>query len=319
MPLLSRRASGSQSERAGCRLIEGDVLDALALLSDGSVDCTVTSPPYFGLRDYGHSAQGGREGSLGAYLDWMSVVLAELLRVTKGSGVLWLNVGDSYANDSKWGGRTGGEHAKGLHGTDVGRMKKTTGVRAKNLMGIPWRLAFAAQDVGWNLRQDVVWDKTCCMPDPAKDRCSRSHEYVFLLSKEPVYFFDHERIKEPSKGVSGGGFSKKSHDARLKAGQYRAARPADTGLKNRRSVWHIAARGYKGHPAAFPEELASLCCKAGCPPGGTVLDPFCGSGTALVAGLSAGAASVVGIDLEPRYLEVATRRVLAAGHPVRRD
>lgn len=177
----------------------GDCLAGLREMDDESVNCCVTSPPYFGLRDYGHDGQIGLEPSPEEYVAKLVEVFREVRRVLRDDGTLWLNLGDSYANDGKWGGSSGGKHVTALHGdTGIGRGKVTTGLKPKNLIGIPWRVAFALQADGWYLRQDIIWSKPNPMPESVKDRCTQSHEYLFLLSKSPRYFFNAEAIKEPA-------------------------------------------------------------------------------------------------------------------------
>jgi DNA modification methylase len=178
----------------------GDSLKILRTLADESVQCAVTSPPYFRLRDYGVKGQIGLERTIPEYLARLVEVFREVRRVLRDDGTLWVNMGDSYANDTKWGGVTGGRHAMALHGAPVGRVKVQTGLKAKDLMGMPWRLAFALQDDGWYLRSDIIWHKPNPMPDSVKDRPTKSHEYLFLLAKSERYYYDGDAIKEPTTG-----------------------------------------------------------------------------------------------------------------------
>lgn len=176
----------------------GDSLDLLRQMPDRSVHTCVTSPPYYGLRDYGVAGQIGLEETPAEFIARLVAVFAEVRRVLRDDGTCWVNMGDSYASDSKWGGYTGGKHAKGLHGeSGIGRAKTRSGLPDKNLMGMPWRLAFALQDDGWYLRQDIIWNKKNPMPESVRDRCTKSHEYMFLLSKSRQYYFDQEAILEP--------------------------------------------------------------------------------------------------------------------------
>lgn len=189
----------------------GDCRDVMRTLPEKSVHTCISSPPYFGLRDYGVDGQIGLE-AIPDCLGWATGkrcgacfvcvlvdVYREVRRVLRDDGTCWVNLGDSYANDGKWGGSTGGKHAKALHGdTGVGRGKRTTGIPAKNLMGMPWRVALALQADGWHLRQDIIWSKPNPMPESVTDRCTKAHEYLFLLSKSTKYYFDHEAIKEPA-------------------------------------------------------------------------------------------------------------------------
>lgn len=180
------------------QILEGDCRDLLRSLPTESVHCIVTSPPYFGLRDYGMGAQIGLETTPGAFVDALVGVFHEARRVLRSDGTLWLNLGDSYANDSKWGGATSGKHVSAVHGdSGIGRRRHQTGLKSKDLIGIPWRVAFALQADGWYLRQDIIWSKPNPMPESVTDRCTKAHEYLFLLSKSPRYYFDADAIAEP--------------------------------------------------------------------------------------------------------------------------
>lgn len=182
------------------RIIHGDALATLRLLPSESVHCVVTSPPYFGLRDYGVDGQLGLEATPAEYIAVMVAVFAEVRRVLRADGTLWLNMGDSSANDGKWGGSSSGKHAQGLHGsTGIGRRKRTTGLKPKDLVGMPWRLAFALQADGWCLRSDIIWHKSNPMPESVTDRPTRAHEYIFLFSKSARYYYDADAIREPIK------------------------------------------------------------------------------------------------------------------------
>jgi DNA modification methylase len=238
-------------------LVNADSIQHLASMASGSVHCIVTSPPYFGLRDYGHDGQIGLEGTVQEYIDRLVAVLRECRRVLRDDGTLWLNVGDTYGD-------------------------------GKQLLGTPWRLALAAQADGWVLRQDIVWHKPSPMPESVTDRCTKAHEYVFLLTKQPVYFFDAEAIKEPSATAADGRGSteerkSKGHPSRYGMANRDAGRkwsmpslsPSPTG-RNRRSVWRIATKPYGGaHFATMPPELAETCIKAGTSERGCC--PSCGS------------------------------------------
>ena len=235
-----------------------------------SVQMCVTSPPYFGLRDYGVAGQLGLEQTPEEYIANMVEVFRRVRDVLTDDGTLWLNIGDSYANDSKWGGSSGGKHAKALHGnTSIGRTKVTTCLKPKDLIGIPWMLAFALRADGWFLRQDIIWHKPNPMPESVRDRCTKAHEYVFLLSKSEKYFFDAEAMREPAvKGPQR--MQANPETARLRSvgpmargeegfnHQYADSDRvwAADGKRNRRSVWTVATRPYKGaHFATFPPAL----------------------------------------------------------------
>ncbi|MDR5821957.1 site-specific DNA-methyltransferase [Caballeronia sp. LZ043] len=182
----------------------GDCRDAMrAMIADGvKVQTIVTSPPYWGLRDYGVDGQIGHEPTLRDFIGTLVDVFELCRELLADDGTAWVNMGDSYANDGKWGGSSGGKHVKALHGnTGIGRQKVTTGLKPKDLVGQPWRLAFALQDAGWYLRQDIIWSKPNPMPESVRDRCTKAHEYVFLLSKSEKYFYDAEAVKEQA--VSG--------------------------------------------------------------------------------------------------------------------
>lgn len=300
------------------QIITGDCREVLKSMPAQSVQCVVTSPPYFGLRNYDVDGQIGLEPTPDGFVAAMVEVFREVRRVLADDGTLWLNLGDSYASDSKWGGATGGKAARALHGdTGVGRAKRATGLPDKNLIGIPWRVALALQADGWLLRQDIVWSKPNAMPDPVKDRCTRSHEFIFMLTKSGRYFYDHEAIKEPavSDHKSGNGFKRGERISYQNSDG--SARGSDDqwdgvgGLRNRRSVWNVSTKPFKGaHFATFPPDLIEPCILAGCPVGGTVLDPFFGAGTTgLVA--SANGRNAIGIELNPAYADIARTRITA--------
>lgn len=177
----------------------GDCLEVMRGMADQSVQTCITSPPYFGLRDYGVAGQIGLETTPAEYVACLVEVFREVRRLLRDDGTLWLNLGDSYANDGKWGGSSGGKHASALHGeTGIGRGKVATGLKPKDLIGIPWRVAFALQEDGWYLRQDIVWSKPNPMPESVTDRCTKAHEYLFLLTKSPRYYYDHGAVREPA-------------------------------------------------------------------------------------------------------------------------
>jgi len=278
----------------------------------------VTSPPYFGLRDYGVDGQFGLEKTPDEYVAHLVEVFRDVRELLTDDGTLWLNLGDSYANDSKWGGSSGGKHAKGLHGnTGIGRGKKFTGLKSKDLIGVPWRVAFALQEDGWYLRQDIIWSKPNPMPESVTDRCTKSHEYIFLLSKSPKYFFDSDAIKEQSVGGNAKGNSKKlAESAVAKTGGLISGGTNNSTLgvsakntRNRRSIWVVTTKPYKGaHFATFPPDLIEPCILAGSRPGDVVLDPFIGSGTTAQVALKHGR-QYLGCELNPEYKALIDKRI----------
>ena len=239
-------------------------------------------------------------------------------QVLADDGTAWVNMGDSYANDGKWGGASGGKHAKALHGnTGIGRKKVSTGLKPKDLIGQPWRLAFALQDAGWYLRQDIIWHKPNPMPESVRDRCTKAHEYVFLLSKGPRYYFDSEAIKEPVAESSVARLAQptlaqQAGSARVPGktnGNMKAVGNGET--RNRRSVWTVTTKPFKGaHFATFPPDLIEPCILAGCPVGGTVLDPFGGSGTTAGVAVRHGRNAIL-CELNPEYAALIPERVAA--------
>jgi DNA modification methylase len=267
------------------RILKGDCRDVLRTLPDESVHCVVTSPPYFGLRDYGAAGQIGLEATPDAFVSELVDVFAELRRVLRKDGTAWLNLGDSYAGGGHGGGgsfeadrdwRPGNpEKNKGNSNRDgLGRI---TGLNAKNLIGIPWRVAFALQADGWYLRQDIIWSKPNPMPESARDRCTKAHEYIFLLSKSGRYYFDQESIAEPVSETAGAQAwrkifdpTKQGKEAVLKAqgmkGGNDGARNAKATHRNKRSIWEISTQPFsEAHFATFPPALIEPCILAGCP------------------------------------------------------
>lgn len=296
--------------------------DARAIpLADRSVQCVVTSPPYYGLRDYKVSGQIGVERTPESYVAALVDVFREVRRVLKDDGTVWLNLGDSYAtNGGAHGGRSdnqSGVGAKRTHAAGAGDQdprRAPSGLKPKDLIGIPWRVAFALQADGWYLRQDIIWHKPNPMPESVRDRCTKAHEYLFLLTKSERYYFDAEAIKEPSTGVTGGGFSKAYAESQPKHGAMTLTRPRDTGRRNKRSVWTITPKPFKGaHFATFPPALVEPCVLAGSRPGDVVLDPFGGSGTTGLVARGHGRSAVL-LDLNPNYLAIAQARL--DGQPV---
>ena len=291
-------------------ILIGDVRQRLAELPDQSVQCVVTSPPYWGLRDYGNDGQIGLEQTPEEYVDEMVKVFAEVKRVLKDDGVLWLNLGDSYAgNNSRASnnGRAGfGSEREGVFS------KMGDGLKTKDLVGIPWRVAFALQADGWWLRQDIIWHKPNPMPESVTDRCTKAHEYLFMLTKNSRYYFDHETIKEPANnaGKIGGSFKGRQGTATYhpqSGGVGSEAKNYET--RNLRSVWTIATKPFKGaHFAVMPEALCEPPILATSRPDDLVLDPFTGSGTVAVVALRHGR-NFVGCELNPEYAKIAEDRI----------
>jgi site-specific DNA-methyltransferase (cytosine-N4-specific) len=327
-------------------LYYGDALAVLRKMPDASVDCCVTSPPYYGLRDYGVDGQYGLEASPAEYVEKLRVLFAEVRRVLADDGTCWLNLGDSYS--VRWSS----QRADGNRGTrgrneDRQRWSSNGAVPAKNLLGIPWRTAFALQDDGWILRNDIIWAKANSMPESVSDRFSSRHEYLFLLSKSRRYWFDLEAVREPlarssvarlaqdvesqrgSARAHGGtkvmkavsrrdSFARGTKEAEVpgqSTAQHRLDRPnvvAGTPLgRNPGDVWALATQPFSAaHFAVMPVALAGRCVQAGCKPRGVVLDPFSGSGTTGLAATKHGR-RYIGVDLNQDYLDLSLRTRLA--------
>ena len=305
------------------RIIAGDCIEGLRTLPDASVHCCVTSPPYWGLRDYGHDGQIGLEATPEAYVARMVEVFREVRRVMRDDGTCWVNLGDSYAGGGGFCPTAPSNLAgakQTTQGSKPGGIKPQGLIKAKDLVGIPWRVAFALQADGWWLRQDIIWHKPNPMPESVRDRCTKAHEYVFLLTKSERYFYDAEAVSEAVACVRGPGnkrplkgVEEDGEKHRTRAGLHKAAErwredgPPES--RNRRSVWTITTKPYSGaHFAVMPADLVEPCIKAGCPEGGTVLDPFAGSGTTLAVAAELGR-SGIGCELNPEYIALAERRI----------
>jgi DNA modification methylase len=295
-------------------IINGDCLEVLKTLPEGSIDCCVTSPPYYALRDYGVDGQLGLEETPEKYIEKMTEVFMEVYRVLKDDGTLWLNIGDSYWGGG-WRNASLNEHSgdiqkahKGTHcGEQMPACKGMSGVyKPKDLIGIPWMLAFSLRNAGWYLRQDIIWHKPNPMPESVTDRCTKSHEYVFLLSKSPKYYFNHEAIQEPA--IYAGDNRGERADSRR--GTYMNSMSGITKeMRNKRDVWSINVKPCKeAHFATYPFELVKPCILAGCPEDGVVLDPFMGSGTTALVAKGLGR-NYLGIELNPQYVELANKRL----------
>jgi len=308
----------------------GDVTDVLRALPDESVNFVVTSPPYWGLRDYGVEGQLGLEATPEAYVERMVAVFREVRRVLRKDGTCWVNIGDSYA--AARGGTyqpaetlAGGRHGKTVDGEKVNRGRSdgyspsrnasAFGLKHKDLVGIPWMLAFALRADGWWLRQDIIWAKPNPMPESVTDRCTKAHEYLFLLTKSANYHYDADSVRESAEYGRRSAFRSDRYNGSewqdndrtdYKTHTVSGGNP-ETG-RNKRSVWTIATQPYpEAHFATFPEALVEPCVLAGCPEGGIVLDPFLGSGTTALVAKRLGRRAI-GIDLSAEYLALAVKR-----------
>jgi site-specific DNA-methyltransferase (cytosine-N4-specific) len=262
-------------------ILEGDVLHALRLLQPNSIQCVVTSPPYWGLRDYNIQGQIGLEPTLPQFINHLVAVFNEVKRVLKDDGSLWLNIGDGYTSGNR--GYRAPDKKNPARAMTV-RPNTPEGLKPKDLQGIPWRLAFALQDDGWYLRSDIVWHKPNAMPESVKDRPTRAHEYLFMLTKSERYLYDYQAMQEV--GLNGK-------------------------FRNRRSVWDVNTQGFPGaHFATFPTTLIEPCILASSKPGDYVLDPFFGSGTVGVVCIQQDR-RYVGIELNPKYVDIAAERLQA--------
>lgn len=268
-----------------------DALELLQQLPDESINCIVTSPPYYGLRDYGVDGQIGLEQTPAAYVARLAAVFREARRVLRADGTCWINLGDSFSSSIT--------------------------LPEKSLIGIPWRVAFALQDDGWILRQDNIWAKPAPMPEPVRDRTTRAHEYVFHFAKSPRYWYDADAVSEKASGGSGGDFIAAHETVQPEhGGVSRTGRWARNGngratvnTRNKRSVWTIGPEPFAGeHYAAYPSRLPEICIMAGCPPGGVVYDPFMGSGTTALVARRLGR-HFIGSDLSPEYVAMARKRL----------
>ena len=331
------------------RILIGDCVESMRGMADQSVNCCVTSPPYFGLRDYGVDGQIGLEPTPNEYVAKMIQVSREVRRVLRDDGTLWLNLGDTYSG----AGYSNHKNIGGTQREDGGKQRHTTGtgLKPKDLIGIPWRVAFALQADGWYLRQDIIWHKPNPMPESVRDRCTKAHEYVFMLSKSARYYYDAAAIKNPpseallkqvaegyngtsTKAFGDGGAQDASstksriiENARAKVDKQRGHGRRHEGFNarwdkmtreeqmslgsNKRSVWTVATKPFKGaHFATFPPDLIEPCVLAGCPVGGTVLDPFGGAGTTGVVAQRHGRDAIL-CELNPEYAAMAEARIAA--------
>ena len=313
---LQEKREGKMKVKA--EILVGDNRQALKELPDASVQTVVTSPPYWGLRDYGHDNQIGLEQSPEDFIEQLCIVFDEVWRVLKDDGTIWVNLGDSYAGSGAGGGgnRKGNEHGQHDAFVEIGRPATPNGLKAKDLVGIPWRFAFAMQARGWYLRSDIIWHKPNPMPESVTDRPTKSHEYIFLMTKSPRYYYDHEAIKEDAIWAE----EKRAGKGRL---HYDGKRQGEKGTgqenfvsivdkKNKRSVWSVNVKGYKeAHFATYPTELIEPCILAGSKENDTVLDPFSGSGTTGEVALKHGR-NYIGLELNADYAAISEKRITDA-------
>ncbi len=313
----------------------GDCRELLPTLPNESVHCVVTSPPYWGLRDYGVAGQLGLESTPQEYVENMVAVFREVRRVLRDDATLWLNLGDTYGTGTT-AARTPGNRGIGADQQLAQDAVPRAGGMAKQMIGIPWRVAFALQADGWYLRQDIIWSKPNPVPESVRDRCTKAHEYLFLLAKNEHYYFDADAIAEPAiyVGLTGqdeNGFKnplrfngklarsdKQRGHSRRHAGfngrwDEMTRLEQCSGTRNKRDVWNIATAPFaEAHFATFPPALIEPCILAGCPSGGTVLDLFMGSGTVAQVAQDLGR-QWIGIELNPLYGEMVQKRSAQAG------
>ncbi len=315
-------------------ILEGDAVANLRTLETGSVQCCVTSPPFWGLRDYGANGQLGLEKTPEEYVAKMVEVFREVRRVLRKDGTLWLNLGDSYARAAEKGGsgtpngrntpemsyglaqsaKIGSSDGKTGRGDRPGTRARIDGLKEKDLVGIPWMVAFALRADGWWLRSDIIWAKPNPMPESVTDRPTKSHEYIFLLTKSASYFYDAEAIKEGKTWSTVNDDRTNDNGHRRERGYPGAQSNGGTNLggnegsRNKRSIWTIATQPYpEAHFATFPEEIPKLCIMAGTRAGDTVLDPFAGSGTTGMVALELGRKAIL-IELNPKYCDLIRQR-----------
>ena len=275
-------------------ILSGDCIEQMRTIPDQSINCCVTSPPYYGLRDYGCDGQIGLEETPDQFIAKLVDVFREVKRVLKDDGTLWVNIGDSYASfrdgkatpDTTRGNDNGTLVPKGNAKNRMASTFRESSVKHKDLIGIPWMLAFALRADGWYLRQDIIWHKPNPMPESVTDRCTKAHEYIFLLTKSQKYYFDHNAMKEKAVSLLD-----------------------NNAFRNKRSVWSVNVRPYKeAHFATYPSELITPCILAGCPEDGIVLDPFGGSGTTAEVAIKNSRNAIL-CELNPNYIEIIKNRL----------
>ena len=289
------------------KILQGNCLEVLKDLPEQSVNTCITSPPYWGLRNYQEEEQLGLEDTPEEFVESLVKVFREVKRVLRDDGTVWLNLGDTYCGTGHKGNYTDPKHKEGRNGQKIALNNKIDGLKSKDLVGIPWRVALALQQDGWYLRQDIIWHKPNPMPESVTDRCTKSHEYIFLLSKNAKYYFDNESIKEDSVTIIKKRTRKTGTGVDSNIGNKGSA--GNNGKRNKRSVWTVPPKPFKGaHVATFPPDLIAPCVLAGCPEGGTVLDPFGGAGTTGLVAQQHNRDSIL-IELNPDYIEIAEKRL----------
>ncbi len=298
----------------------GDALETIKAFPDECLDCVVTSPPYYGLRDYGVDGQIGLEDTPPQYIEKLVSLFREIRRCLKKGGTLWVNIGDSYAGNNSCTSKG----RAGFGAEREGTFTKGGGLASKQLMGIPWRFAFAMQEDGWYLRQDIIWAKPNPLPESVTDRCTKSHEYIFLFSKSERYYFDYKAIQEEAVtppddktahafGGTKYGKNKDKHYDIYSGEKWKRSETDGTIMRNKRDVWSVCVRANKeAHFATYPQELIIPCILAGSPARGVVLDPFMGSGTTGIVARKLGR-NFIGCELNPEYQKMAERRIFNEG------
>lgn len=300
----------------------GDTTSVLKTLPAESINCIVTSPPYYGLRNYNVNGQIGLEDSPEKFIKNLVGVFMECHRVLKKDGTMWVVIGDSYAGSGRGIGSVNkkGVQPKASFTGNFLKPYRFNGYKNKDLMGVPWMMAFALREHGWYLRQDIIWHKPNPMPESVRDRCTKSHEYIFMFSKSPRYYFDHSAMREPA------AYKARKNNTRPPSKKYlqqNTGAPVQTFqhgggrcntvngefVRNKRDVWSVQTRAFKGaHFATFPPALITPCIRAGCPPSGVVLDPFMGAGTTAMVARQLGY-NYIGIELNPDYIAIAMERL----------
>lgn len=303
------------------RIFCGNAVDVLRSFPAESVNMCVTSPPYYCLRDYGIEAQIGNEQTPYEYIQNLLLVFEEVKRVLKPDGTLWVNIADSYSGSGKggWNKQISERNRNRLnpqYNPSCFNMPKLWhGIKQKDMIGVPWLLAFSLRENGWYLRSDIIWHKKNCMPESVKDRPSKCYEHIFLLSKSSKYYYDYDAVKEPAAQSSilrySRGVSDKTKYRDRKQGIFMPRDKTNfSDMRNRRDVWSVAinASHIPGHFAIYPEKLIEPCIMAGSAVGGVVLDPFFGSGTTGIVAMK-NSRKFIGIDINPEYCKTAQMRI----------